>query len=154
MKHTKHLPTLDRLKELFWYCPVSGDLYNKQRGLGRVTLKTQRYKVCWVDGKFHMQHRVAWKLMTGEDPPGEVDHIDRNSFNNKWLNLKVTDRSGNCLNTSTRKDNSLGERCIHIHKPSGKFVVQVQRKGQRCCAYLETLEEAVELRDFIIQESK
>ncbi len=154
MKHTKPLPSLGRLRELFRYCPVSGFLYNNQRRTGYVTSKNNRYRTCFVDGKLYPQHRVAWKLMKGEDPPSEIDHEDRDGFNNKWSNLRLTDRSGNCLNTATRKDNVLGERGIHVHKPSGKFILQMQRNKQRMRAYFSTLEEAVELRDFINQESK
>ncbi len=88
--------------------------------------------------------------MTGEDPPDEIDHEDRDGFNNKWLNLRITDRSGNCINTTTRKDNTLKERCIHYCNTRGKYVVQVQRNKKRFQKLFASLEAAITFRDEVI----
>jgi hypothetical protein len=43
-------------------------------------------------------HRIAWFLMTGEQPPKVIDHIDTDPANNKWNNLRESNQSLNCLN--------------------------------------------------------
>lgn len=45
----------------------------------------------------YQAHRVAWFLMTGQQP-NEIDHVDRDKANNQWANLRDVTHSANCLN--------------------------------------------------------
>jgi HNH endonuclease len=36
----------------------------------------------------HLASRIAWKMATGRDPIGLIDHRDRNKRNNKIRNLR------------------------------------------------------------------
>lgn len=153
MKTARELPSFETLDELFEYNPETGLLYNKTDRAKSVKKgsvvgnRTQRYKTCYVGGKHYTQHRVIWKLQTGHDPFGEIDHINRDSFDNRWENLRDVDRSGNCLNVGTRKDNALGEKGIHFCNIRSRFVVQIQRNKKRVQKVFKTLEEAVGFRD-------
>jgi len=33
-------------------------------------------------------HRLAWKMMTGQEPPERLDHINRDRQDNRWSNLR------------------------------------------------------------------
>lgn len=74
----------------------------------------------------------------------EIDHIDRNTANNRVENLRWVNRSENCRNTKVRSDNTSGER--GIYKPAGrdKFVLRIGEKHIGC---YDTLEEAVADRE-------
>ena len=42
-----------------------------------------------------MHTAFAWKLMTCEEPPEVIDHIDRDKSNNRWDNLRNSDWTRN-----------------------------------------------------------
>lgn len=53
-------------------------------------------------------HGFVWILKAGEEPSSEVDHIDRNSSNNQFENLRLATRKEQQHNQSKRKDNKSG----------------------------------------------
>lgn len=53
-----------------------------------------------VDGKKYYAHRIIWKIMTGTDPEGTIEHIDGNKLNNKFENLQIME-VGNGHSTKT-----------------------------------------------------
>ena len=42
-----------------------------------------------IDGQDCLAHNLAWLYMTGEWPPGEIEHIDGDKLNNAWANLRL-----------------------------------------------------------------
>lgn len=54
--------------------------------------------------KNYTVHRIAWLLMTKEQPE-EVDHIDGNGLNNCFYNLRNVDRSTNSKNHRLHSNN-------------------------------------------------
>lgn len=136
----------------FHYDPDTGKLFRKGK---LCESKTQRYRNVWIgsrkEGRLYVQHRIAWVLMTGKPPKEEIDHINRDGFDNRWCNLREADRSLNCVNQVTRRDNKLG-RGIHFCNKTGMYVVQIQRNKKRSFHKFETLELATEWRDFLLEE--
>ena len=51
-----------------------------------------------LERKSYLSHRIIWKWMTGEDPPRQIDHIDRNPHNNRWENLRLAVQMENSVN--------------------------------------------------------
>jgi hypothetical protein len=49
---------------------------------------TGYYRV-WLNGHYYRAHRVIWKLMTGDEPPETIDHVDGDRLNNRWANLRA-----------------------------------------------------------------
>lgn len=136
--------------ELFRYDPAEGILYwrNGRRagyiaedGYIRVNIKKKNY----------MAHNLIWAYMTGKWPVLEVDHSDNCGSNNKWSNLRAATRSQQLLNTRVRRDNALGIKNVHLHKPSGKYQVKMRIQGKdKSFGYYSDLE----LADLVATEAR
>jgi citrate synthase len=55
--------------------------------------KASGYHVIRVAGRLERAHRLAYMLMNGELPKGQVRHADKNKLNNRWQNLVVKART-------------------------------------------------------------
>lgn len=122
-KNPNPLPPVDELRRIFEYDSETGLLTWKTDRFNR--LRRCVAKAGEVAGAFHHgyqlislgsredrayfhAHRIAWKLFHGEEPPSQIDHIDRNRRNNAIANLRAASQSGNAANRSVAKDNKSG----------------------------------------------
>lgn len=97
------------------YDPETGIFTSRKtmEKIGRVFNKSG-YKViilyltrCRKNYKAVPAHRIAWLYMTGEWPNFEIDHINRDGTDNRWVNLR--NGSGiNKRNLSRSKKNKSG----------------------------------------------
>lgn len=114
------LPPLSILHECFEYDPQTGDLRWRERPddhfpslniartwrtrfAGKIAgspTEVSSDKRLWqinlaVDGvRLRLfAHRVAFKLMTGRDPDGDVSHRNGDTLDNRWCNLREITRS-------------------------------------------------------------
>ncbi len=55
------------------------------------------YRRVSIDGEKYLVHRLIYFYMTGKWP-NIVDHNDGNGLNNKWKNIRNTDKAGNAKN--------------------------------------------------------
>ena len=68
-----------------------------------------------LEGLDYLVHRVIWVLANGTiDKELQVDHIDRDGFNNKLDNLRLVLPSVNNKNKSKNINNSTGFTGIHL----------------------------------------
>jgi hypothetical protein len=105
----------------------------------RISFKNKRY----------LAHRVIWFLMTGEQPTEVIDHIDRDSANNRWNNLRLSNKSENYYN-SDRFDNAKG---IYYDKSRDNYQVYFKKDGKRMIRRVETLDQAKLLREEMIKKN-
>jgi len=140
---TKPLPPLSRIQELLNYDPLTGEFTWKitrgpkpagsnagQRWVDYVRIK--------IDGKSYQAHRIAWLLLTGEDPiDWLVDHKDLNKQNNRADNLQLLSVSENSASTLR------GEPKCFQKTSTGKYqaVFTIDRK-RVCLGTFDTAEEA------------
>ena len=89
------------------------------------------YKIIVINYRKYLAHRIAFLYMTGEIPQ-EVDHINHIKTDNRWCNLRATDRVENCRNASLRKNNRSGKCGVWLDKskPTPKWVAQIKIRGK------------------------
>lgn len=119
------------LRHLFSYDTQSGNLIRKsgrKRDKGRVVgcQSGNRYRQASLLGKKYNVHRLVWAYHHGEIPPGMVvDHIDRDTTNNRIENLRVVTQTENLRNRSMYSWNTSGYPGV---EPVGKADVSYRRK--------------------------
>lgn len=114
---------------------------------GKIAGTRKQYMYLKLLGTGYMAHRIAWKWMTGEEPP-EIDHINRDKFDNRWSNLRSVTRAQNMRNKGQLVTNTSGYKHITWSKKLSRWVVQMQvpGKGQRQVAWETNLTDAVVAR--------
>lgn len=127
--------SLFRLKELANYDPETGVwTHAKARAnvfVGYVagTLTKYGYIHVRLDGQGYFAHRLAFLWMTGEFPPGEVDHINLDRADNRWANLRAATHSQNMMNRRPASNNKSGLKGVWYCKATRKWLasIMVQR---------------------------
>lgn len=56
-----------------------------------------------------MEHRLAWLMVTGAWPAGNVDHMNRSKADNRFTNLRDVTQSQNMHNTRRQRAPASGE---------------------------------------------
>jgi hypothetical protein len=136
MKHIP-LPDVDLLRECFNYDKDTGIVtllkQTSQRtplGYEVGSLGISGYLGVCFQGKHYRLARVIWKLVTGDDPLGQIDHINRIRTDNRWVNLRVVTQQQNNLNRGVKG---------YYLRPSGRYAAVLQGKN---IGTFETPEEA------------
>ena len=97
-----------------------------------------------------LAHRVIWELTHGPIPDGmEIDHIDRCCTNNRLDNLRLVTSSENSCNTSGHSDSKTGVKNVSFHQNG--YAIEVMRKGVRMRTTRPTLDEAISVRDLMLE---
>lgn len=105
--------TQKRLKELFNYCPDSGDLTRSKgvrgakQGVAR-SVNACGYIVIRIDYKLYLAHRLAWLYVHGKLPCGEIDHINGTRDDNRIINIREVSHTDNMKNASIKSNNKSG----------------------------------------------
>lgn len=159
------MPDQSVLQELLRYDPASGKLYWRERAakwfsdpeqakkwnakwVGREALANAsgRYKGGSIFGRHYWAHRVIFRIVTGVEPV-EVDHIDGNTLDNRWENLREVDRTRNMRNAFRRKDNTSGVTGVSWHKAARKWRSRITEKGNHVVlGYFNCFGEAIKAR--------
>lgn len=140
---------------LFHYEPESGDLLWKRRE--REMFKTDGSCKTWntrfamrvaghqktyrcgerhyteveLYGQRHSAHRIIWEMHNGAIPLGmEIDHVDRDPWNNKLSNLRLCTRSQNMMNRRVPNHNTSGYKRVSWNnvKKGWEAQIKVNRK--------------------------
>lgn len=82
-------------------------------------------------GKGYRVHRLAWMVHTGEEPPEQIDHDDRDGTNNRWLNLKASNAASNAKNKSISALNTTGHSGVLWSKQKKKWTANIKVNGKR-----------------------
>lgn len=89
------------------------------------------YRYLWVDGKCKLAHRLAWLITTGDEPAGQIDHINGDRLDNRISNLRVASRSENGQNRGIQANNTSGYVGVSWHKANAMWWAGIKLNGKR-----------------------
>lgn len=143
------LPPAERLNELLSYEPDTGLLIRKvRRGSARVgdvvnCVNASGHITLNVDGKPYLAHRIIWKMVTGNDPVDEIDHEDVNGSNNRWANLRESNRPQNMANVPAPCTNTSGTKNVNFHRRHKKWHAKIRcNNKENHIGYFDSIEAA------------
>lgn len=94
-------------------------------------------------GKAHAAHRLAWLYVTGEWPPGDLDHCDGDRSNNAFTNLRLATVTQNMMNASRPKHNTSGFKGVTFRRDMRRWRAQIGWQGGTISiGHFDTPEEA------------
>jgi hypothetical protein len=94
--------------------------------------------------KNYKAHRIIWLWMTGCWPNPEVDHINRNRTDNRWINLS---NQNNRRNISLYKNNTTNVTGVSWYPHYKKWLVRIGNgKSRQFLGYFPSFTEAVRIR--------
>lgn len=69
-----------------------------------------------LDGRRYKAHRLAWLYMIGEWPRAQIDHINGDRLDNRWINLREASQIQNSANMRTRDSNLIGIKGVSLYR--------------------------------------
>lgn len=145
----KPLPTIQHLRQLLRYDPVSGRLFwlprtrsmsasahhmntfntshaNKEAG----TIDSRGYCLVGISvnqSRYRLWgHRLAWAIHFGEWPNGDVDHINGNPSDNRLINLRNVSHAQNMRNRPGNKNSSSRYCGVSWDKQKSKWSADIR----------------------------
>lgn len=140
----KNKLTQRELKEILHYEPSTGGFTWKinTKGGARIGKKAGGIK---NDGYWHIKirqkvygaHRLTWLYMTGKWPEDQMDHINHNRSDNRWVNLRSVTRSENCRNKPMLKNHASGIFGVCWNKTTQKWYAHIT-EGRKAIYLIST----------------
>lgn len=114
-KHLKYDPKTGQFTKLNtrFINSIAGSLHSS--GYIHITIARQKYRA----------HRLAWLYIHGYFPEYEIDHINRNTSDNRLTNLREVDRQCNLRNARIRSDNTSGVKGVSWDRSNNKWEVRI-----------------------------
>lgn len=164
------LPDQALLLKLLRYEPETGKLFWRPRPLSLFELATRSeqswktwnsryagkeaftahrggYRCGAVFGACFQAHRIIWRMVTGVDVEGEIDHINGKRNDNRWSNLKAGTTQDNRRNSAIGRHNSSGVCGVGWHNGTGRWRATITVNHRQIhLGRFDTFEEAVFVR--------
>ena len=144
---TKHSLTKDLISDLFYY--NDGYLYRKTRPSQNTkinervgSLGKDGYLRVAINYKHYLVHRIIYMLHFGY-LPDIVDHLNRDTLDNRIENLRPATRSENAFNSVAHKDSTVKIKGITWREDLKKYRVRICKDyKQYHIGVFNTLEDA------------
>lgn len=137
----KHILSHCELIEALTYDPNTGiftwvrpskyhsDLVGEKAGHPYMCGKNKEYTAIQINGRKYKASRLAYLYMTGKHPKHLIDHINGNSLDDRWENLREVTHTQNMWNLSLRSKSSglpMGVRKTRC----GKYEARIRKNGE------------------------
>lgn len=130
--------TVARVRELVHYEPETGVLRWASKPNRRIRVGSPAgslafgYVVINIDGETYRAHRLAFLFMTGRFPTMDVDHINGNRADNRWVNLREASRELNMQNLRSTFRNKSSDAPLGVtwDKSRGKWKAAIAVNGR------------------------
>lgn len=140
--------TADKLRELLAYDPETGRftwrIAPRGHKAGSVAgcLDSYGYVVIRIDGANRKAHRLAWLHIHGENPDGQIDHINGKRDDNRMANLRIVTMQENQHNRLTAHRSSQ-TGMLGVSPKRGRWRAQIKVDGKKLhLGMFDTPEEA------------
>lgn len=141
----------NKLRELLEYNPDTGEFFwktssdNLSRKVGTLagSVYPNGYRYIQIDGSDYRAGRVAWFLMTGEDPVDFIDHKNTIRDDNSFSNLRKATNSQNQANAKW-SNNTSGIKGVRWQASRGKWmaIITVNGKARNLGRYTSVVDAA------------
>lgn len=108
-------------------------------------LHSTGYRYIGIDGRRYRAHRLAWLIVHGQMPAGEIDHINGNPGDNRIANLRDVPRGVNAqnLHAALKSNKRSGLLGVSWHPQAQRWKAKLQTGGKaKHLGYFDTPEEA------------
>lgn len=148
--------TQDRLREILYYHPDSGDfVWKEHRGAQRVLKRTivgtlagvwdhRRYLCITISSKRYYAHRLAWFYVHGRWPEPGIDHINGDKSDNRICNLREASQAQNGWNMRS-PPSKLGVKGVRAKRQKYEASISINGKLYYIGTYA-SLADAVRMR--------
>lgn len=115
------------------------EAFTSDNGLG--------YKRGKIFGHDYLAHRVIWAMETGAWPVDQIDHINHNKTDNRFVNLREATATENQRNRSMQKNNTSGHTGVFWDKRDGKWSAEIRAGGKQInLGHFDNMDEAIATR--------
>jgi hypothetical protein len=91
-------------------------------------LDADGYRRLRINGVKFLASRIAWMLVTGEDPGNrEIDHKNTHRDDNRWSNLRLATHGQNQQNRKVLKNNLSGWKGVSRNYPGWRATIYIDR---------------------------
>ena len=128
--------TQSRLKKLLYYNSETGDFiwkvnkYRSKKGSIAGGINKDGYCYIKIDGVTYKLARLAFLYKEGYWPENEIDHINRITGDDRWINLRHVTRQCNMRNCGMLKNNTSGIKGLSWDKARLKWAAQIKVNGK------------------------